>query len=107
MRLLRRACRQRLLVRNSSPTCGISAVIEAPPSADALEMTDERRAALERLFGRIGEVASLPTAAHRILKLTEDEDASTDQLRDAIQGDPVFVARLLRRLNSSYYSISL
>jgi putative nucleotidyltransferase with HDIG domain len=69
-------------------------------------MTDERRAALERLFARIGEVASLPTAAHRILKLTEDEDTSTEQLRDAVQGDPIFVARLLRRLNSSYYSLS-
>lgn len=73
---------------------------------DALEMTDERRTALERLFERIGDVVSLPTAAHRVLKLTEDEDAPAEQIREALQGDPVLVARLLRRLNSSYYALS-
>jgi putative nucleotidyltransferase with HDIG domain len=81
-------------------------VSEVHPGDDALEMTDERRVALERLFGRIGDVISLPTAAHRVLKLTEDEDAPAEQIREALQGDPVLVARLLRRLNSSYYALS-
>jgi putative nucleotidyltransferase with HDIG domain len=69
-------------------------------------MTEERRLALERLFARIGEVASLPTAAQRILQLTEEELADQDKLREAIQGDPVLVARILRRMNSSYYALS-
>ncbi|HEX5106450.1 MAG TPA: HDOD domain-containing protein, partial [Pirellulaceae bacterium] len=75
-------------------------------SADRSATSDDRRAALERLFLRIGEVATLPTAAQKILTLTENPDANVDGLRDAIQGDPVLVARLLRRLNSSYYSLS-
>jgi HD-like signal output (HDOD) protein len=69
-------------------------------------MTDERRAALERLFARIGDVATLPTAAQKVLRLTEDENADPAKLREAIQGDPVLVARILRRLNSSYYALS-
>src|SRR5256885_8463 len=76
------------------------------PKSFPLPMTEERRLALERLFSRIGEVTSLPATAQRVLQLTEDENADADQLREAIQSDPVLVARLLRRLNSSYYGLS-
>ena len=41
-----------------------------------------------------------------MLQLTEDENADPEQLREAIQSDPVLVARILRRLNSSYYALS-
>lgn len=71
----------------------------------AQELSDERRAALERLFSRIGEVSSLPTTAQRVLQLTEGE-AMGEELRDVIQSDPVLVAKILRRLNSSYYALS-
>jgi HD-like signal output (HDOD) protein len=73
---------------------------------EPIPLDDSRRAALERLFSRIGEVASLPAAAQKILSLTEDLETSPEEIRDAIQSDPVLVARLLRRLNSSYYSLS-
>jgi len=69
-------------------------------------MTDERRAALERLFARIGEVASLPATAERVLQITDNENAQANELREAIENDPVLVARILRRLNSSYYALS-
>jgi HD-like signal output (HDOD) protein len=69
-------------------------------------MTEERRLALERLFARIGDVTMLPAAAQKVLRLTEDENADGEMLREAIQGDPVLVARILRRLNSSYYALS-
>jgi putative nucleotidyltransferase with HDIG domain len=69
-------------------------------------MSPERRAALERLFSRIGEVSSLPSTAHKIISLAEDDNVEAEQLREAIQGDPVLVARILRRLNSSYYALS-
>jgi HD-like signal output (HDOD) protein len=75
-------------------------------ASNVLTMSDERRAALERLFSRIGEVATLPAAAQKVLRLTEDENASPDELREAVQSDPVLVARILRRLNSSYYALS-
>ena len=51
-------------------------------------------------------MATLPAAAQKVLQLTEDENADAEKLRDAIQGDPVLVARILRRLNSSYYALS-
>lgn len=69
-------------------------------------MSEARRAALEKLFSRIGDVASLPSAAQKILALTDSVEAPVDELREAIQSDPVLVARLLRRLNSSYYALS-
>ena len=69
-------------------------------------MSPERQVALERLFARIGEVSSLPTAAQKILNLTDDENAQAEDLREAVQCDPVLVARILRRLNSSYYGLS-
>src|SRR3954447_11723339 len=75
-------------------------------AATLLPMTEERRLALERLFARIGDVTTLPAAAQKVLKLTEDENGDAEKLREAIQGDPVLVARVLRRLNSSYYALS-
>ena len=68
--------------------------------------SESRHAALERLFSRIGDLAPLPAAAQKILALTQNPDVSLDELREAIQSDPVLVARLLRRLNSPYYSLS-
>ncbi|HZN35812.1 MAG TPA: HDOD domain-containing protein [Pirellulaceae bacterium] len=78
----------------------------ASPLPSTFGLTEERRVALERLFGRIGDVTTLPAAAQRVLQLTEDENSDPDQLREAIQSDPVLVARILRRLNSSYYALS-
>src|SRR6185436_1533158 len=70
------------------------------------QLSPERRLSLERLFQHIGSVASLPEAGHRVLSLTENDATSTDELRDAIQRDPVLVARILRRLNSAYFGLS-
>jgi HD-like signal output (HDOD) protein len=69
-------------------------------------LTDERRAALERLFARIGDVASLPAAAEKVLRITDNENADSAELCEVIQSDPVLAARVLRRLNSSYYALS-
>jgi putative nucleotidyltransferase with HDIG domain len=66
----------------------------------------DRREALERLFEHIGTIRSLPRVAQQILAVTENDSASPEQLRDAIQEDPVLVAHMLRRLNSSYYGLS-
>lgn len=75
-------------------------------TAELKPMSDERRLALEKLFARIGEVASLPAAAEKVLRITDNENADPEQLCEAIQSDPVLVARVLRRLNSSYYALS-
>jgi putative nucleotidyltransferase with HDIG domain len=86
---------------DDAPTTPIAEVPELPR-----DLTAERRAALERLFTHIGLVTSLPAVGQRILQLTENESTSGDELREAIQSDPVLVARILRRLNSSYYGLS-
>lgn len=83
----------------------MSATIHKTP-VFAPDIPPERRKALERLFKLIGTVTSLPAVGQRVLVLTEDESTSTEQLRDAIQSDPVLVARMLRRLNSSYFGLS-
>lgn len=75
-------------------------------STDALPMSRERQATLERLFARIGEVSSLPATAQKIMSLAGDDNVQAEALREAIQNDPVLVARILRRLNSSYYALS-
>ncbi|MEX2175838.1 MAG: HDOD domain-containing protein [Pirellulaceae bacterium] len=77
-----------------------------PSPTDVAAMSPERRTALERLFSRIGEVSSLPSTAHKIINLAEDDNVHAEDLREAIQSDPVLVARILRRLNSSYYALS-
>ena len=93
-------------VRRDTPAGLNSMTITAQPPTDLPSLTPERRASLERLFARIGEVATLPASAQKLLHLTDDENADADDIREAIQSDPVLVARLLRRLNSSYYSLS-
>src|SRR5687768_15602469 len=74
------------------------------PLSDTL--TPERQSSLERLFTRVGDVVSLPAAANKILALTQNETADPSELKDAIQTDPVLVVKVLRRLNSAYYSLS-
>ena len=66
----------------------------------------EGRESLERLFRHIGSVSSLPAVGQKILSLTENEAVPAQELRDIIQTDPVLLARMLRRLNSSYYALS-
>ena len=78
--------------------------VHRDPLSDRL--TPERQLALERLFGRMGDLVSLPTAAQKIVQLTQNDSADANELRDVIQTDPVLVARILRRLNSAYYSLS-
>jgi len=70
------------------------------------ELPPERREALEKLFKHIGTVASLPVVGQRVLALTESENVSPEELRNAIHQDPVLVDRILRRLNSSYFGLS-
>jgi HD-like signal output (HDOD) protein len=69
-------------------------------------LAPNRREALERLFVKMEQVAALPTIAQRVLQLTDSDNVRSDELREAIQNDPILVARILRRLNSSYYSLS-
>ncbi|WP_425615306.1 HDOD domain-containing protein [Anatilimnocola sp. NA78] len=77
-----------------------------PRSTTISSIPPARRESLERLFARMEQVAALPGIAQRVLQLTDSEHVRTDELREAIQNDPILVARILRRLNSAYYALS-
>ncbi|QDU30234.1 phosphodiesterase [Anatilimnocola aggregata] len=77
-----------------------------PRSTTISSIPPARRESLERLFARMEQVAALPGIAQRVLQLTDSEHVRADELREAIQNDPILVARILRRLNSSYYALS-
>ncbi len=51
------------------------------------------------------ELPPLPSAALRVSTLTQDMDASTKQIVDAISLDPLLAARVLRAANSPLYSM--
>ena len=65
----------------------------------------EFQASIERLFERIGEVSSLPSVATRIIEVVNDEDADADDLLKVVQLDVAFGVRVLRTVNSAYYSL--
>jgi putative nucleotidyltransferase with HDIG domain len=69
-------------------------------------MDEVRRAALDRLFARMSDVASFPAAAQQLLELTANENSSGAEIRDVIQTDPALVANILKRVNSSFYGLA-
>ena len=95
-------------MRQSVETSGEAVVTQTtqprPATIEAIEPA--RRDSLERLFVRMEQVATLPVIAQKVLQITDSEHAQPDELREAIQTDPILVARILRRLNSSYYALS-
>ena len=74
-------------------------------TASAPPRTDEQQQALERLFTRIGEVSSLPAAALRIINVANDELSGAKDLIAAVETDPSLAVRVLRTVNSTFYSI--
>jgi HD-like signal output (HDOD) protein len=77
------------------------------PRATTIEAIEPaRRESLERLFARMEQIATLPVIAQKVLQITDSDNAQPDELREAIQTDPILVARILRRLNSTYYALS-
>ena len=61
--------------------------------------------ALARLFSRISDLATLPRLAQRVLELAWDESATNEDLRKIIQQDPGLTAKILQRVNSSFYGL--
>ncbi len=69
------------------------------------QRSPEQRSALDKLFTRIGEVSSLPTAAVRIVNIANDETAGIGELLQVVESDPSLAVRVLRTVNSSYHSV--
>lgn len=60
--------------------------------------------ALVELFSRVGEVSTLPTVAAEVLRVAADDSSSARDLVQVVQQDPALAAKLLRMVNSAYYS---
>lgn len=69
------------------------------PSDESLD------ALLRPLFSRIAEISSLPDVALRIIRITADPNTAASDLVEVIETDPAIAVRLLRAVNSSYYSV--
>jgi diguanylate cyclase (GGDEF)-like protein len=59
---------------------------------------------LPAILGRADNLPSLPAVALEVLRLSEDEDASLDDLASCLSRDPALAAKLLRLANSSLFS---
>ena len=62
-------------------------------------------AALAKLFARIGELTTLPSQTTRLLALIDDDTSSIDDIVKIVNSDPPIAARVLQRINSTYYSL--
>ncbi|NUQ65991.1 MAG: HDOD domain-containing protein [Pirellulales bacterium] len=60
---------------------------------------------VERLFKRISEISSLPAVAVRIIEIANDSKTGAEDLLEAVQFDTAMAARIMRTVNSSYYSM--
>lgn len=59
---------------------------------------------LETLAFKVNELKTLPTMYMRIRNLVEDPDTSAEDVSDIIAQDPVIAAKILRIVNSAFYS---
>ena len=62
-------------------------------------------ALIERLFRRIGEVSTLPAVAIQIMEVANDSSTGAEDLHEAVQFDAALAMRIMRTVNSSYYSL--
>ncbi len=83
----------------------MSTNVTLAPAAGAIARTELQQQALEKLFCRIGEVSSLPAAAIRIVQIANDENCGANDLIDAVESDPSLAVRILRTVNSTFYSV--
>lgn len=60
---------------------------------------------VERLFKRISEVSSLPAVAVRIIEVANDSTTGAEDLHEVVQFDAALAMRIMRTVNSSYYSL--
>jgi len=80
-----------------------SPVADATRSANGPEQSPE--VLVKRLFSRISEVSSLPAVAVRIVEVANDPSTGSADLLEAVQYDPAMATRIMRTVNSSYYSM--
>lgn len=74
-----------------------------PPGFEA--RSPAQQTILEKLFAKISEVSTLPTAAVRIIDVVGDEHSSAHDLLRLVESDPAVSIRVMRTVNSAFYSL--
>ena len=67
-------------------------------------MDEERLNRVDDFIKRVRDLSTLPEAIKKIVELTSDPNVSISKVEEAISTDPVISTRLLRIVNSAYYS---
>ncbi|MGQ9576111.1 MAG: HDOD domain-containing protein [Thermoguttaceae bacterium] len=67
--------------------------------------TEPPEVLVERLFARISEVSTLPALALKIIEVAKDPNASAADLYEVVRRDVALAVRIMRTVNSSYYSL--
>ena len=70
-----------------------------------IQTKDTPETLIKRLFSRISEVSTLPTVAVKIIEVANDPTTGAEDLLGAVQFDTALAARIMRTVNSSYYSM--
>lgn len=60
---------------------------------------------IETVVRRIDGVSTLPHVALKVIRLANDPESSTQDLKDAVESDPALSARVLKCINSSAYAL--
>ncbi len=60
---------------------------------------------IDKVLKRISEISTLPHVAMRVMKLANDSDSTTQDLKDAVESDPSLSARVLKCVNSAAYAM--
>ncbi len=82
------------------------AIIEEPPiSATAAQANATKLVTVKDLVGEVSALASLPGACLRVMEIADDQRASARDMAEVISIDPGLSARVLRLVNSAYYSL--
>ncbi|HUX07362.1 MAG TPA: HDOD domain-containing protein [Acidobacteriota bacterium] len=67
-------------------------------------MDDERLKRVDSFIRGVRDLSTLPEVIKKIIELTSDPNISIAKVEEAISTDPVISTRLLRIVNSAYYS---
>ena len=59
----------------------------------------------KRLAAAVDSMPAFPKSVQRVLELSRNLDASAKELVDVIDKDPVITVRILKVVNSAYYSL--
>lgn len=67
-------------------------------------MENNRQNEINNFISQIKDLPTLPTVMDKIVTLTNDPDVSISKVEEAISTDPVISTKLLRIVNSAYFS---